>query len=208
MRAALALHVALSMRLDAIEAYRLAHAYRDEELRKFADRLASRASLYGDSRTVNEVIKDLRHVAGEEPAPVDAAEAYPGELATYRQLVRALRADVRPDDADLNQVRERLHRHAATDVKAREEAKGKSSREADATPDFFQPGHTYADSEFPQYDWQFRCDTITTHPEDGERTALGWRSFNGSWEPYAYGEDDWDVHKHVGHTDVTEDGER
>jgi hypothetical protein len=69
MNAALALHVQLSLRLDAIEAYRLAHAYRDEELQKFADRLASRASLYGDSRTVGEVIRDLRQIAGAKDSP-------------------------------------------------------------------------------------------------------------------------------------------
>jgi hypothetical protein len=60
------------------------------------------------------------------------------------------------------------------------------------TPDFYRPGHTYTG----KYGWKFRCDVITTHPEDGERTALGWRFFNGSWEAYAYGEDDWGVHNH------------
>lgn len=69
---------------------------------------------------------------------------------------------------------------------------------ADTAPDFFQPGTTYTNREFPQYGWQFRCDTITTHPGDGERTALGWRYFRGEWEPYAYGEGDWDIHLVVG----------
>ncbi|MGW3428940.1 hypothetical protein ACWDHW_13430 [Streptomyces melanosporofaciens] len=68
--------------------------------------------------------------------------------------------------------------------------------------DFFQPGHTYSDDE---HGWKFRVDTVTTHPETGERTALGWRYWTG-WEPYAYGEDDWEIHQMVGHTDVTEDG--
>jgi hypothetical protein len=72
--------------------------------------------------------------------------------------------------------------------------------------DFFEPGHTYAAAETGP-DWKFRVDTVTTHPEDGERTALGWRYFDGEWEPYAYYEDDWDVHQHVGHRDVTERGE-
>jgi len=69
MSAAMALHVALSMRHDATEAYRLAHAYRDEELRKFADRLASRATLYGDSRTVTEIIRDIQQLTGEKSIP-------------------------------------------------------------------------------------------------------------------------------------------
>ncbi|MFD3917188.1 hypothetical protein ACFWR1_37510, partial [Streptomyces sp. NPDC058603] len=70
-------------------------------------------------------------------------------------------------------------------------------------PDFYQPGRTYSDSE---YGWKFRCDTVVTHPEDGERTALGWRFFDGRWEPYAYGEDDWEVGQAVGYSDVTEGG--
>ena len=76
-----------------------------------------------------------------------------------------------------------------------------AARKADV--DFFQPGQTYTDVEHPQYDWRFRCDTVTTHPEDGERTALGWRYFKGVWEPYAYGEDDWDVQQFMGKTAVS-----
>ncbi|MFJ5151445.1 hypothetical protein ACIQCF_07625 [Streptomyces sp. NPDC088353] len=154
-----------------------------------------------------EVAKELVSFAamraGEGPSQAaDTAEVYPGELATYRQLVRTLRADVRPDDADVNQVRERLHQHAAADIVAREEAKGKSTADSgDATPDFFRPGHTYSDPN----GWKFRVDTITTHPEDGERTALGWRYWTG-WEPYAYGEGDWEIGQAIGWTDVTEGG--
>jgi len=67
---------------------------------------------------------------------------------------------------------------------------------------FFEAGHTYAPEH--RTDWKFRVDTVTTHPETGEPTALGWRYFNGEWEPYAYGEDDWEIHLAVGHTDVTD----
>ncbi|MFD5975523.1 hypothetical protein [Streptomyces bacillaris] len=74
----------------------------------------------------------------------------------------------------------------------------------DAQPDFYKPGHTYADPDPALHDWQFRCDTVTTHPEDGERTALGWRHFKGRWEPIAYGEDDYDLHGFVGTTDQPE----
>ncbi|MEU5908883.1 MULTISPECIES: hypothetical protein [Actinomycetes] len=62
------------------------------------------------------------------------AEAYPGELAMYRQLAHTLRAVVLTDDADVNEVRRLLEQHASDDVVAREEAKGKSSHQADATP--------------------------------------------------------------------------
>ncbi|MEU0831239.1 hypothetical protein [Streptomyces sp. NPDC005969] len=64
--------------------------------------------------------------------------------------------------------------------------------------DFYQPGHTYTNAEHPEYGWKFRCDTVTTHPEDGERTALGWRFFNGKWDAYTYGETDWDVARYYG----------
>lgn len=76
---------------------------------------------------------------------------------------------------------------------------------AEHSPDFFQPGRTYADTEPDKYDWRFRCDTVTTHPDDGQRTALGWRHFRGEWTPCAYGEDDWDINRHVG---ITTDGGR
>lgn len=74
-----------------------------------------------------------------------------------------------------------------------------------ARADFFQVGHTYSDDE---HDWKFRVDSITVHPENGERTALGWRRFRGEWEPYFYGEDDWEINQYVGWTDsVTETGD-
>lgn len=65
---------------------------------------------------------------------------------------------------------------------------------ATATPDFFEVGRTYTEPG-DTTDWRFRCDSITTHPEDGERTALGWRHFHGVWEPCAYGEDDFEIHQ-------------
>src|SRR5690606_35171660 len=71
--------------------------------------------------------------------------------------------------------------------------------------DFFEPGRTYTHVD-DGTDWKFRVDTVTTHPEDGERTALGWRHFRGQWEPIAYGEDDYEIHRHVGTVDVTEGG--
>jgi hypothetical protein len=79
------------------------------------------------------------------------------------------------------------------------------AREAETAPvdaDFYQPGHTYTDVD-SKYDWKFRCDVVTTHPEDGERTALGWRFFNGVWSECAYGEDDWDVQQFAAATAVS-----
>jgi hypothetical protein len=67
-------------------------------------------------------------------------------------------------------------------------------------PDFFEPGHTYSDPSADN-DWKFRVDAITTHPEGGERTALGWRHFRGEWTEMAYGEDDFEIHLLAGMTD-------
>jgi hypothetical protein len=72
--------------------------------------------------------------------------------------------------------------------------------------DFFEPGHTYTEVG-DTTDWKFRCDYVTAHPEDGERTALGWRHFRGEWEPYAYGEDDWEIHRIADHIDATKAAE-
>lgn len=61
-------------------------------------------------------------------------QAYDGELAMLRGLVRVLRTVVRENDT-LDEVRRLLWEHASDDAAARE-AEGKSSRPAaDATPD-------------------------------------------------------------------------
>ena len=98
-------------------------------------------------------------------------------------------------------------RHGALALAKAAMGRGKSSREADATPDFFQPGRTYTEPG-DVTDWRFRCDSITTHPDDGERTALGWRYFRGEWEPYAYGEDDFEIHQIADVIGSAEDGGR
>ena len=72
---------------------------------------------------------------------------------------------------------------------------------------FFEVDHTYVGND-SAYDWKFRVDAITTHPEDGERTALGWRFFNGAWTEITYGEGDWEIHQLAGIVDVTEAGPR
>lgn len=56
-----------------------------------------------------------------------------------------------------------------------------------SSPDFFQPGHRYA-LEI----WRFHCATVTTHPDTGERQAIGWiRVSDGSWTAYAYSATEW-----------------
>ncbi|MFH9403316.1 hypothetical protein ACH4JS_26725 [Streptomyces sp. NPDC017638] len=63
--------------------------------------------------------------------------------------------------------------------------------------DFYQPNHTYSN---PEHGWAFRVDALTTHPADGELTALGWRLFKGEWEPYAYDRGDWEIGQLAGWT--------
>lgn len=104
----------------------------------------------------------------------------------------------------LAQMRQYLAEHLASVLHAAGEKA--TPTEAKATPDFFQPGHTYTEPG-DTTDWRFRCDSITTHPENGERTALGWRHFRGEWEPYAYDEDDFEIHLIAGLADDTEAGE-
>lgn len=64
--------------------------------------------------------------------------------------------------------------------------------------DFFEPGYTYRDG----IQWMFRCEMITTHPESGERVALGWCFFKGVWEARAYTEDDWEINIECGFSDI------
>jgi hypothetical protein len=99
-------------------------------------------------------------------------------------------------------------RHAETWLRDRAAQLGEeaTTTAAPANPDFYQAGHTYTEPD-GLTDWKFRVDTITTNPEDGTRTALGWRHFRDQWEPYAYDEDDFEIHQLVGYSDVTEGGE-
>ncbi len=70
----------------------------------------------------------------------------------------------------------------------------KSSREADATSDFFHPGRAYAARRHA--DLRFECLALSAGPDTGERKAIGWRygpPHNGV-RPHrlaALGADDW-----------------
>ncbi|MCX4703927.1 hypothetical protein [Streptomyces sp. NBC_01373] len=163
MSAAMELHVALSLRLDAREAYRLAHAYRDEVL--------AEADVLPKAHVVAWLVKKAREERAGSTREDRVRADVIGVLAS-----KVERGAIRPDNLRM------------------------------LPADFFEPGHTYTESD-GSTDWKFRCDAITTHPENGERTALGWRHFQGKWEPCAYFEDDFDVHQYVGHTDVTETGD-
>lgn len=142
MSAAMELHVALSMRLDATEAYRLAHAYRDEVLARERTEplVVSRFDVAMEPTpeeepilTIGAIAEDGRPVAlrlDEETrrkvagwlAPTTAdGQAYDGELAMLRGLVRTLRVVVRPDTVDVTEVRRLLQHHVGDDAQARTE---------------------------------------------------------------------------------------
>jgi hypothetical protein len=60
---------------------------------------------------------------------------------------------------------------------------------ATATPDFFQPGHSYTHRNGVE---DFHCVAVTAHPQTGERLAMGWRV--DSWAlhyPAAVGINQW-----------------
>lgn len=133
----------------------------------------------------NDAIRTLEEIADYQ-TPDD--EAYPGELQRLRALALGLRVAVLRKE-DLAEAQRLLVVHAEHEIQERDRVK------TGTVPDFYQPGYVYS---YPRYadghDWKFRVDAITTHPENGERTALGWRFHKGQWGEYAYGEDDWDIH--------------
>lgn len=201
MSARMGLHVALSLRLDAVEAYRLANEYRAEVLHETPLFLAEYDSVKTE---VHLTLDDARACCDDIAQAVANGQCWDwsrNEDGVYVQYW-SHEDDDRPLHMTGGTVTEvRVQRQAA------EQGEKATATAATATPqpdDFFQPGHTYIDSESPQRGWKFRCDTVTTHPENSERTALGWRFFNGKWEPYAYHEDDWDVAQHVGTTEPSE----
>ncbi|MDX3759285.1 hypothetical protein [Streptomyces sp. AK02-04a] len=182
---------------DVAHAEQLVDAHRTEVIAKAIGRLRAipvdctaltGPVWYGDGW--NSAITQLEEIADYQ-TPDD--EEYPGELQRLRSTVLALRvAALRKED--LPEVQRVLTDHEDW----RKKATGAQS--ATATPEFFQPGHTYSDPSADN-DWKFRVDTITTHPADGERTALGWRHFRGEWTEQAYGEDDFEIHLLAGMTD-------
>lgn len=149
-----------------------------------------------DGLTVDDLLNALIR-----DAKLDA-EAYPGELAMLVFLVRALRSTVR-EDSSLPEVRRLLWLHASDDAAARQKAKEKSSPAgAGATPDFFQPGHTYA-RESHASTIRFLVRYIDDSPDgiDGYRVAFGWRTEDGDVCASPFDCDDF-----TGWTDVTEGG--
>ncbi|HZF92023.1 hypothetical protein [Streptomyces sp.] len=67
---------------------------------------------YGTGVVLDDLTADDLIKAAVREFELDA-QAYPGELAMLRGLVRTLRVVVRPDDVDVREVRRLLHQHSA-----------------------------------------------------------------------------------------------
>jgi hypothetical protein len=105
MSAAMELHVALSLRLDATEAYRLAHAYRDEELAKGAH-LIEDAACDADWERPADYCQGLRAGAelllantGEKATTTTADFFQPGHTYTREHHDTTIRFRVRYTDS-------------------------------------------------------------------------------------------------------------
>lgn len=138
---------------------------------------------------IDTMADKLSRGAVRPPLSKDADPVH--ELSPSEQLFLTFALELAADQMAL-----RADEFDAADKQALESLRRLAGEAApDPAPDFYQPGYTYSDTD-PE--WRFRCDTVTTHPEDGERTALGWRFFRGEWDAIAYGEDDWDLLKFDG----------
>lgn len=137
----------------------------------------------GDDNHANQLLAAHR-------AEVLAADgqAYDGELAMLRGLVRTLRVIVRNDGSPEKQraeVRQLLAEHAGDEAAARLLAMETAS--AYGAPKFFQAGHGYTHRDGSD----FRCVAVTAHPVTGEPRALGWIVRNGWHSAGALDPDDW-----------------
>lgn len=122
-------------------------------------------------------------------------QAYDGELAMARGLIRVLRTVARQDD--LREVQRLLIEHASDETAAYAE-RGMVAAPT-ATP-FFQIGHTYR-SRYRT----FRCDAISPHPITGETRAIGWLTDDGTLPGlWAMDPDDYRL---GGWNDITEAGD-
>lgn len=133
-------------------------------------------------------------------------QAYDGELAMLRGLVRALRVAAR--NGELPEVQRMLMEHAHDDRVSRANTGEEASAPAPTATSFFQAGRTYQ-SRSTQPDRVlrlFRCTELTTH-NNGVVTAHGtsyWagpdlRAIAGSAVSLVYGQDTW----LEGWTDIT-----
>jgi len=178
-------------------AEQLTDAHRLEVLRKAVGRLRAIPVTctdltgpvwYGDGW--DSAITQLEEIADYQ-TPDD--EAFPGELERLRTLALQLRVAV-IRKGDLAEAERLLSVYE-------EDRKEATASAATATPDFFQPGHTYTKLRGT---WLFQCAHVATHPGGSGRIAFGWLRRNEKhdvWLPNSKSESAW---THDGWTDVAE----
>ncbi len=145
---------------------------------------------YGDGW--NSAITQLEEIADYQTPD---NEAFPGELERLRTLALQLRvAVIRKNDLA------EAERLLAVFEEARKKA---TATAATATPDFFQPGHTYQ-REHHASTIRFLVRYIDDSPEGiPYQVAFGWRTEDGDVCASPFDSDDF-----TGWTDVTEAGEQ
>jgi hypothetical protein len=181
---------------DVAHAEQLVDAHRTEVIAKAIGRLRAIPVTctaltgpvwYGDGW--NSAITQLEEIADYQ-TPDD--EAFPGELERLRTLALQLRvAAIRKND--LAEVQRLLAIYEET-------RKAATASASSATPDFFQPGHTYA-REHHAATIRFLVKNVDTSPDGFHRVAFGWSVEDGdvTWSPF-------DSDDMGGWTDVTEGG--
>lgn len=148
-------------------------------------------SYYADGGQADQVVRVLLHNYDHAHRAAVLAEA---KTEVVAWLVKKAR-----EGTPVEHLASKVHRGAIR-VFPHAEPEKATAPAATATPDFFQPGHTYS-REHHGHRIEFRVTAIDTSPDGEQRLARGWRTDEHSdWEP----SDSDDL---CGWTDVTEAGE-
>lgn len=135
-------------------------------------------------------------------------------MSVRRQIIAALSASSVSGTAalyDVDHATRLVDAHAA-ELLAEDRANAREKATptgATATPDFFQPGHTYTQNapfRAPEDRPNFQCIAVATHPTTGNRRAFGFDQpgAGGPWSSASLRDEEWAD----GWIDVTEGGGR
>ncbi|MFF8406937.1 hypothetical protein ACF06P_35580 [Streptomyces sp. NPDC015684] len=131
------------------------------------------------------IVSELRRI--DRLAVLREAVSIAESLRQFDPAFGARKAAQISENVGVLRVAEELRRRADDLAQGKDTSVGGQPPAGESTPDFFQPGRTYAYAA-----WRFRCDAVNTHPGTGVRTALGWfRTSRGTWEPFSSGEPEW-----------------
>lgn len=164
-------------------------------------------------KLIEIVTRDPRASGGDEVWATDLVDAYRADI--LGAAIEAARGEYLhdqtgvPEDEAYNRavsdvvaaIGALLAAHAKYETEAREKS---SPFGADATPDFFEPGHSYTHRDGST----FRCVAVTTHPDSGERVAIGWHTDTANWTFAGVRNINHWNHEYDGVTPANEGGER